>query len=95
MLSCSAPQCFHTFCTAPKYGKLNRKKISALVGLAPFNRDSGRFKGRRSIFGGRADIRAVLYMAALSAIGYNPIIKTFTNASFMPASSPRLPSPPV
>jgi transposase len=61
----------------PELGKLNRKKISALVGLAPFNRDSGRFKGRRSIFGGRADIRAVLYMAALSAIRYNPIIKTF------------------
>ena len=61
----------------PELGKLNRKKISALVGLAPFTRDSGRFKGRRSIFGGRADIRAVLYMAALSAIRYNPIIKTF------------------
>jgi len=58
-------------------GKLNRKKICALVGLAPFNRDSGRFKGRRSIFGGRAEVRAVLYMAALSAIRYNPVIKAF------------------
>jgi transposase len=61
----------------PELGHLNRKKISALVGLAPFNRDSGKFKGRRSIFGGRADIRAVLYMAALSAIRYNPAIKIF------------------
>lgn len=61
----------------PELGRLNRKKISALVGLAPFNRDSGKSKGRRSIFGGRADIRAVLYMAALSAIRYNPVIKIF------------------
>lgn len=63
----------------PELGTLSRQKIAALVGLAPFNRDSGRFRGRRHIFGGRADIRSVLYMAALSAIRYNPIIQTFYN----------------
>jgi transposase len=61
----------------PELGKLNRKKISALVGVAPFNRDSGKYRGRRTIFGGRADVRAVLYMATLSAIRYNPAIKAF------------------
>lgn len=63
----------------PELGTLSRQKIAALVGLAPFNRDSGRFRGRRHIFGGRADIRSVLYMAALSAIRFNPIIQTFYN----------------
>lgn len=61
----------------PELGHLNRKKISALVGLAPFNRDSGKFKGRRMIFGGRADVRSVLYMAALSALRHNMVIKSF------------------
>jgi transposase len=61
----------------PELGHLNRKKIGALVGLAPFNRDSGKFKGRRRIFGGRADVRAVLYMAALTAIRHNTVIKAF------------------
>ncbi len=58
-------------------GTLSRQKIAALVGLAPFNRDSGRFRGRRHIFGGRSDVRSVLYMAALSGIRYNPVLKTF------------------
>lgn len=61
----------------PELGTLSRQKIAALVGLAPFNRDSGRFRGRRHIFGGRSDVRSVLYMAALSGIRYNPILKTF------------------
>lgn len=58
-------------------GTLSRQKIAALAGLAPFNRDSGRFRGRRHIFGGRSDVRSVLYMAALSGIRYNPVLKTF------------------
>lgn len=58
-------------------GTLNRRKISALVGVAPMNRDSGTFKGRRSIWGGRAKVRSVLYMCALTAIKYNPKIKAF------------------
>ena len=61
----------------PELGTLSRQKIAALAGLAPFNRDSGRFRGRRHIFGGRSDVRSVLYMAALSGIRYNPVLKTF------------------
>jgi len=58
-------------------GTLNRKKVAALAGLAPLNRDSGKYRGRRTIFGGRADVRAALYMAALCAIRYDPVIKAF------------------
>jgi transposase len=61
----------------PELGKLNRKKIAALVGVAPFNRDSGVFKGKRTIQGGRAHIRTVLYMAALTAARCNPVIRPF------------------
>jgi len=61
----------------PELGFLNRQEIAALVGLAPFNRDSGRFRGKRSIWGGRASVRSVLYMAALSARRCNPIIRQF------------------
>lgn len=61
----------------PELGKLNRKQISALVGIAPLNRDSGTLRGRRSIWGGRATVRAALYMAALVAIRRNPVIKAF------------------
>lgn len=61
----------------PELGQLNRKQIAALVGLAPFNQDSGKFSGRRKIWGGRAFVRHTLYMATLSAIQYNPVIKPF------------------
>jgi transposase len=61
----------------PELGLLGRKKIAALAGLAPVNRDSGKYRGRRTIFGGRADVRAALYMATLSAIRFNPAIRTF------------------
>ncbi len=61
----------------PELGKLSGKQISALVGLAPYSRDSGRKRGRRHIYGGRADARRVLYMAALSAIRFNPVLKEF------------------
>jgi transposase len=61
----------------PELGQLDRKKIAALAGLAPLNRDSGKYRGRRTIFGGRADVRAALYMAALTAIRHNSVIKTF------------------
>jgi len=61
----------------PELGTISGQKITALVGLAPFNRDSGRFRGRRHIFGGRSDVRSVLYMAALSGIRYNPALKIF------------------
>jgi transposase len=61
----------------PELGTLDRRKIAALVGVAPFNRDSGRLRGKRAIWGGRASIRAPLYMAALVASRYNPRIATF------------------
>lgn len=58
----------------PELGQLGRREIAALVGLAPFNRDSGTMRGRRMIWGGRADVRSVLYMATLSAVrGENAI----------------------
>jgi transposase len=61
----------------PELGQLSNKQISALVGVAPFCKDSGTMKGRRVVWGGRASIRSVLYMATLSAIRYNKPIKTF------------------
>ena len=61
----------------PELGTLDRKQISSLVGLAPFNRDSGTLKGRRCIWGGRASVRCALYMAALVATRYNPVIRDF------------------
>jgi transposase len=59
----------------PELGKLNRQEISALVGLAPYNRDSGKWSGKRSIWGGRKTVRSALYMAAVSAVRCNPVIK--------------------
>lgn len=59
----------------PELGKLKGRQISALVGVAPFNHDSGSYRGKRSIWGGRADVRNVLYMAAVSASRCNPQIK--------------------
>jgi transposase len=61
----------------PELGHLNRQKIAALVGVAPFNHDSGKHRGKRRIFGGRTSVRSVLYMATLSAIRHNPVIKDF------------------
>ena len=58
----------------PELGLLNRQRISALVGVAPFNRDSGTFKGQRRIWGGRAHVREALFMAALTAKQHNPVI---------------------
>jgi transposase len=61
----------------PELGRLSRQQIAALVGVAPFNRDSGKFHGRRAIWGGRAAVRSVLYMAALTARRFNPSIREF------------------
>lgn len=61
----------------PELGTLHRKKIAALVGVAPLNHDSGTFRGRRGIWGGRATVRAVLYMAALVASRRNSVIRDF------------------
>jgi transposase len=61
----------------PELGQLDRRAIAALVGVAPFARDSGLMKGRRTIWGGRAQVRAVLYMAALVAVRHNPALRAF------------------
>jgi len=64
-------------CDLPELGTLNRQKIAALVGVVPFNRDSGKVRGRREIWGGRSYVRSILYMATLSAIQSNPVIRSF------------------
>jgi transposase len=61
----------------PELGTLKRQKISVLVGVAPLNRDSGKFRGRRTTWGGRKEIRSVLYMATVAAIRWNPVIRAF------------------
>ena len=61
----------------PELGRLNRHQISALAGVAPFNRDSGRWQGRRSIYGGRPRVRSALYMAALVGARHNPVLRAF------------------
>ena len=61
----------------PELGMLDRQQVAALVGVAPFNRDSGTLRGKRTVWGGRARLRAVLYMGALVASQYNPVIRDF------------------
>ena len=61
----------------PELGRCSRQQIAALVGVAPFNRDSGAWRGRRSCWGGRAQVRTALYMAALTAARRNPHIQAF------------------
>jgi transposase len=61
----------------PELGQLDRKQIAALVGVAPFNRDSGTLRGKRTVWGGRAVVRQILYMATLTAVRHNPVIKAF------------------
>lgn len=61
----------------PELGTLTGKQIAALVGVAPLNRDSGTWRGKRTVWGGRAQVRAVLYMAALVATRFNPVIRAF------------------
>jgi transposase len=61
----------------PELGTLTRRQIAALVGVAPFSRDSGTMRGKRTIWGGRAQVRGALYMGALTASRYNPTIKAF------------------
>jgi len=81
-LLCSAPSvgmvtAASLLADCPELGTLDRKKIAALVGVAPMNKDSGRKSGRRRIMGGRAPLRAALYMATLSASRFNPAIRPF------------------
>ena len=61
----------------PELGRLSNKQIAALVGLAPLARDSGLFRGKRMVWGGRASVRCALYMSILSATKWNPVIRVF------------------
>ena len=61
----------------PELGSLNRREIAALVGMAPFNRDSGAMRGKRTVWGGRAQVRTTLFMATLVSTRFNPVIRTF------------------
>ena len=74
----------------PELGTLNRRQIAALVGVAPFNRDSGKLRGRRTIWGGRASVRSVLYMAALSAVRSNPVIRAFYERLKIAGKAPKV-----
>jgi transposase len=76
--------CATLFAELPELGQLSRRAIAALVGVAPLNRDSGALRGRRMVWGGRATVRAVLYMATLTAVRHNPYPK-----SFLPAPAQR------
>ena len=61
----------------PELGRVDRKQIAALVGVAPFNRDSGTLRGKRTVWGGRARVRSALYMGALVASRHNPVVRAF------------------
>jgi len=74
----------------PELGQLNRKQIAALVGIAPLNRDSGTMRGRRTIWGGRASVRAVLYMAALVASKRNAVIRAFYQRLRIAGKAPKV-----
>ncbi|MEC4673405.1 MAG: IS110 family transposase [Nitrospirota bacterium] len=71
-------------------GTLNRREIATLVGVAPLNRDSGNFRGKRMVWGGRAQVRAALYMAALSASRFNPVIKPFYQRLIVHGKQPKV-----
>ena len=79
----------------PELGELDRKRIAALVGVAPLNRDSGARRGTRGIWGGRGSVRVALYMGAISAIRCNPVIKAFWNRLRAAGKTGRVGSSPV
>ena len=74
----------------PELGQLNRREIAKLVGVAPFNRDSGKWRGSRHIWGGRAAVRAPLFMATLCAIRINPTIKRFYQRLIKVGKAPKV-----
>ena len=74
----------------PELGSLNRKQIGNLVGVAPHNADSGRFRGKRIIWGGRAGVRNALYMGTLVAMRFNPVIKAFHDRLIKAGKKPKV-----
>jgi len=74
----AGPVLSHTLLAlVPELGEASRREIAALVGLAPYDHDTGLFRGKRCIWGGRAEVRKVVYMAAMVASRFNPVLKTF------------------
>ena len=76
----------------PELGTLDRRQVAALVGVAPFNRDSGILRGKRAVWGGRSRVRGALYMGTLSATRYNPVICDFSRGCWRLANRRRWPS---
>jgi transposase len=74
----------------PELGRLSRKQIAALVGVAPYDFDSGKLKGMRCIWGGRAPVRQILYMAAMSAGNWNPVLKAFRDRLVAAGKRPKV-----
>lgn len=74
----------------PELGRLNRRQIAALVGVAPFNRDSGKMRGARTTWGGRGPVRQVLYMATLSGVRFNPVLKEAYDRLLKAGKPPKL-----
>ncbi len=74
----------------PELGRLTRQQIAALVGVAPLNRDSGTLRGRRTVWGGRAHVRAVLYMSTLVATRHNPVVAAFYRRLRAAGKAPKL-----
>src|SRR6266566_5087167 len=74
----------------PELGHMNRKQVAALVGVAPYAFESGTLKGRRCIWGGRANVRQVLYMAAISASNWNPGLKAFHDRLEVAGKKPKV-----
>jgi transposase len=74
----------------PELGHLSRRQIAALAGVAPFNHDSAQFRGRRRIWGGRADLRSVLYMSTLAATRCNPVIRAFYQRLIQAGKAPKV-----
>jgi transposase len=74
----------------PELGMVNRQEIAALIGVAPFNDDSGALRGKRAVWGGRAQVRAVLYMSTLAAVRHNPVLKAFYERLRAVGKSPKV-----
>ena len=74
----------------PELGQIGRKQIAALVGLAPYDFDSGRFRGQRHIYGGRIGVRNTLYMPALAAIRFNPALRAFHRRLVATGKKPKI-----
>jgi transposase len=82
--------CMTLLAKCPELGHLGRREIAALLGVAPLANDSGKHHGKRFIWGGRAEVRAVLYMAALSAMRFNPVIEAFANRLAQSGKPPKV-----